>query len=309
MTHAESVYCGRFAPTPSGPLHFGSLVTAVASFLHAKTRNGRWLVRIEDVDTTRTVSGAAATILKQLEAAALYWDGEVVFQSERNRIYQDVLAELMATGVLFSCDCSRSRLMEGRRRAQDGSTLYPGTCRGSVVEFGSPKAIRLQAGDGEIVWTDTIFGRHAQNLGRDVGDFVLKRADGCFSYHLAVVVDDERQGVTTVVRGSDLLESTPRQIYLQNLLGFRRLSYAHMPLVQNEEGEKLSKQTRSPAVDCGVMSDELWKALRFLGQDVPAALRRESTELILAWAIDNWNEKEIPRKLGVGISDNFGGVL
>jgi glutamyl-Q tRNA(Asp) synthetase len=299
MSASNRPYCGRFAPTPSGPLHFGSLVTALASFLHAKKRQGRWLVRIEDVDTTRVMPGAAAEILRQLESASLHWDGEVVYQSKRSLIYQEMLESLFSKGELFSCSCTRSRLQETGERAADGSPLYPGTCRLSRDCLQPEKAVRLRVNNAALGWDDSYLGYFEQNLERDVGDFVLRRADGCYTYHLAVVVDDELQDVTTVVRGSDLLDSTPRQIYLQTLLGFRHLSYAHLPLVLNEQGEKLSKQTRSPKVERATMTLELWRALRFLGQPIPDEMRHAATRVIVEWAMANWNEDAIPRLPGL----------
>ena len=239
-------YVGRFAPSPTGPLHFGSLVAAVASFLDARAAGGRWLVRIEDVDTTRTVPGAADDILRTLRALGLEWDGEVAVQSERTARYEAALQRLRALGLTYACKCSRKELADSGLQGVDG-TIYPGTCRELRLPFGPHLAERFRAPG-------------------DVGDFVLKRRDGLHAYQLAVVVDDADQGVTDVVRGADLLWSTPRQAALQRALGLATPRYLHVPVATNERGEKLSKQTRAPAIDPARAAEALAGALAFLGQ-------------------------------------------
>lgn len=247
---APQTYIGRFAPSPTGPLHFGSLVAAVASYLDARAAGGRWLVRIEDVDEPRTVPGAADSILRCLEAYGMRWDGPVVYQSQRKQLYRDALHSL-GTQV-FPCGCSR---IPG---------IYPGTCRGGLPTGRDARCWRLRVGDTVVEFDDQIQGRQCDVLAETTGDFVLLRADGFFAYQLAVVVDDHDQGVTDIVRGEDLLESTGRQILLQRLLGFRTPRYAHIPVVRDTSGDKLSKQTHAPAVDPRGNDETLRAALRFL---------------------------------------------
>ena len=269
---------GRFAPSPTGPLHFGSLVAAVASFVDARAAGGHWLVRIEDVDTPRTVIGAADTILRSLEAHGLHWDGPVMVQSKRSDAYGEALARLGA--AIYPCGCSRRDVL-GR---------YPGTCRTGVADARKASALRLRVPHNRpIAFTDRLRGVITEALDQTCGDFVLRRADGIYAYQLAVVVDDAAQGITDVVRGSDLLDSTARQVYLYEALGASPIPrYLHLPIVCDPSGVKLSKQTGAPALDDADASGSLWRALEFLNQSPPLELRRDSPQALLAWAIRNW---------------------
>ncbi len=267
-------YIGRFAPSPTGPLHFGSLVAAVASYLDAHAHQGQWLVRMEDVDTPRCVPGAADSILRTLEAFGLHWHGSVLYQSERSAAYQAALDQLIAQGHAFPCACTRKEI---------GDAPYPGTCR-EGLHGKAPRAYRLRVNSECISFEDRLQGPYSAHLETECGDFVLLRADGLWAYQLAVVVDDEAQGVTHVVRGADLLDSTPRQIHLQRCLGYRPLSYLHVPVALGQHGEKLSKQTLAPALDNNYAPHLLRQALRFLGQDAPALPLSE----LWAWAREHW---------------------
>jgi len=269
-------YRGRFAPSPTGPLHFGSLVAAVMSWLDARAAGGEWRVRIEDVDVTRSVPGAAEDILRTLEAFALTWDGEVVWQSHRTAAYEAALERLRAGGYVYGCRCSRREIADSGLMGLEGA-IYPGTCRRLDLAPGDGTAQRMQAAAEPVTFLDRAMGTISQDVSRDIGDFVVKRRDGLFAYQLAVVVDDAEQGVTDVVRGADLLWSTPRQILLQRALGYPTPRYLHFPVVTDAAGEKLSKQTGAEAVDRTQASGLLAAALAFLGQPVvesgdPAAM-------------------------------------
>jgi len=259
-------YRGRFAPSPTGPLHFGSLVAAVGSYLDAIVQGGAWLVRMEDVDTPRNVPGAADSILKTLEAFGFEWDGAVLYQSGRVEAYAAALAQLKHAGQVYGCACSRREIADSTTRlAVDGGLAYPGTCRAGLPPGREARAWRLRVNDDEIAFDDRQQGRVAQHLESDVGDFVLRRADGLFAYQLAVAVDDDFQRISHVVRGADLLASTPRQIWLQHCLGFSTPIYAHLPVATNAAGEKLSKQTLARALVSHQAADELVRALSYLG--------------------------------------------
>lgn len=281
--NALSSYVGRFAPSPTGPLHFGSLVAACGSYLRARAAGGRWLLRIEDVDTERNVPGAEAVILRALEVYGFEWDGPVLRQTERLDAYAEVLERLRRKGHVFGCACSRSEVERaafaaGSGRATDGGWVYPGTCRGGLPDGTKTRAWRLRVpepGADSIGFDDALQGRVVQHLATEVGDFVLKRADGPYAYQLAVVVDDAFQGVTEVVRGADLIDSTPRQIWLQRCLEVATPTYAHLPLVLADDGQKLSKQTRAPPLDLARPGPVLWAALRFLGVTLGDELREE----------------------------------
>jgi glutamyl-Q tRNA(Asp) synthetase len=285
-------YCGRFAPSPTGPLHFGSLIAALGSFLDARSVGGQWLVRIEDLDRCREVPGAADQILRTLEAFGLSWDGPVLYQSRRQGAYIDALETLRRNGYLYPCACSR---LAARKRGLWGpeGPIYPGTCRNGLAPGTRERSLRLRTQSQKVTVTDRIRGVISQDLERDVGDFVLRRADGLVAYQLAVVVDDAWQGVTAVVRGADLLLSTPRQAYLQTLLGLPRPSYAHLPLAVDRQGRKLSKQLASRPLDPQRPAPALGAALRHLGQPVPQGTAAPATE-ILAWAIHHWDLRGIP---------------
>lgn len=279
-------YIGRFAPSPTGPLHMGSLVAAMASYLDAKVHRGRWLVRIEDLDWDRNVDGADTAILASLRRCGMLWDGDVTWQSRRQHLYEAALVRLAA--VVYPCSCSRKEIADSRLRlGMDGgegaaaALVYPGTCRAGLAPGKAARALRLRVprpelGETAVVgFQDRWSGIVQQDLAREVGDFVVRRADGFWAYQLAVVVDDGEQGITDVVRGADLLDSTPRQLYLQDLLGLAHPAYLHVPVVNNALGEKLSKQTGARAFDSGAAPDALLReallpAARFLGMDIEA---------------------------------------
>jgi len=293
-------YRGRFAPSPTGALHFGSLVAAVASYLDARAHGGEWLVRMEDVDAERNVPGAADDILRTLDAFGFAWDGEVLWQSMRDDAYAAALAQLHAAGRAYPCACSRKEIAARTTRpAIDGGLVYPGTCRASLPPGAVPRAWRLRVDNGALAFADRLQGEVVQHLENDVGDFVLRRADGLFAYQLAVVVDDRFQGITDVVRGADLLASTPRQIWLQRGLGYPTPRYAHLPVATNTAGEKWSKQTLAPALESGKAAAELVRALAFLGQSVPAELGRATVAEVWDWAFCQWSFAEIPRQAAI----------
>lgn len=284
-------YIGRFAPSPTGPLHFGSLVAALASWLDARAAGGDWILRIEDVDAPRTVPGAEDEIVRALEAFGLAWDGAIVRQSQRRGRYDEALDRLQAAGLVYRCRCSRREIADSALPGIDG-VVYPGTCRALALPPETGGADRLRVPEGAIAFDDRVQGRISQDVAREIGDFVLRRRDGLHAYQLAVVVDDADAGVTDVVRGADLLDSTPRQVALQRMLGFATPRYLHVPAATNERGEKLSKQTLAAPVDAGNPAPALREALRFLGQDVPAGDAAE----ILAAAVSAWNVERIPRR-------------
>ncbi|MCK9284873.1 MAG: tRNA glutamyl-Q(34) synthetase GluQRS [Rhodocyclaceae bacterium] len=290
------VYRGRFAPSPTGPLHFGSVTAALGSYLEARCRAGEWLLRIEDVDQPRCQAGAAADILRTLEALGFTWDGEVIYQRLRTPRYRAALDQLIAAGAAFPCACSRRELGLAGSTAVDGGPRYPGTCRSGLPRGRSARAWRLRVSDETLTFSDACQGEVAQHLQRDVGDFPLFRADGYFAYQLAVVVDDFEQGVTDVVRGADLLDSTPRQIFLQRCLGLPTPAYAHLPVAVNAAGEKLSKQTHAVAVDAGKAAPVLCAALDFLGQRPPPQLAQVSLQELWAWALAHWDLCKVPRQ-------------
>ncbi len=285
-----AAYIGRFAPSPTGPLHAGSLVAAMASYLDAKAHQGIWRVRIEDIDETRTVSGAAEDILHSLKAFGMYWDGEVVWQSHRKPLYQAAFDQLGTNA--YPCACSRKEIADSRIGiAGDGAAIYPGICRNGLAAGKAPRALRLRVPDEDdpasiIQFDDRWLGPVSQNLATEVGDFVLKRADGFWAYQLAVVVDDAEQGITDVVRGADLLDSTARQIYLQHLLGYPTPRYLHVPVVVNPQGEKLSKQTGARRLDTDDPLTALIRAARFLELPVDQAMSIEDfwRQAVPAWA-------------------------
>jgi len=285
---------GRFAPSPTGPLHFGSLVAAVGSFLHARAHGAQWLVRIEDLDPPREVPGTADDILRTLEAHALAWDGEVIHQSRRHERYAAVLDAMIRAGQVYPCACTRREIADSAMQGID-APVYPGTCRNGIRGGRSPRSWRVRAIDADIEFNDEHYGRLRQNVATEVGDFVLKRADGLYAYQLAVVVDDADQGITEVVRGADLIDSTARQIMLQGLLGCSTPAYLHLPVAVDATGEKLSKQTLARRIDPARAGINLHTTLRFLGQDPPQPLAEESPSTVLAWSVAHWNPCAIPR--------------
>lgn len=266
---------GRFAPSPTGPLHFGSLVAALASWLDARAAGGRWLVRMEDLDEPRVQPGAAREILRALRQLGLDWDDEVTHQSSCTARYEEALQRLGAH--TYWCGCTRKEIADSSLGlAADGAAIYPGTCRRGLPPGKPARALRLKVDDSKIVFVDRVQGRREQVLSRDVGDFVLYRADGQFAYQLAVVVDDAAQGITDVVRGADLIDSTARQIFLQRLLGLPTPRYLHVPVAVNAAGEKLSKQTGAEPLDLSRAEREVRRALAFLGHPGDLAQARRS---------------------------------
>jgi glutamyl-Q tRNA(Asp) synthetase len=287
-------YVGRFAPSPTGPLHFGSLVAAVASWLDARAVGGRWLLRIEDVDATRTVPGAADEIMRTLEALGLTWDGEVAWQSRRTDLYERALLRLRAAGETYRCRCTRREIADSALVGLEGA-IYPGTCRKLGIPPQAGVAERMLAADRPVTFPDRALGAVSQNVARDIGDFVVKRRDGLHAYQLAVVVDDAEQGVTDVVRGADLLWSTPRQILLQQALGYATPHYRHIPVVTNAAGEKLSKQTGAAAIDPAKGRELLREALAFLGQPAPGS--GDAAEILAAAAREYVTKESNSRSL------------
>ena len=302
-------YVGRFAPSPTGPLHAGSLVAALASWLDAKAHGGQWLVRIEDVDTPRCMLGADQTILQQLAACGLFPDAPPVYQSQRGHLYRNALDQLIMQSLAYPCGCSRQEIEHAiapseRQQARHGELIYPGTCRGGLnskkarswrflADFHLPnkplaQQIRAQAAPDSIAhsvhWTDRLLGPQTQNVSTEVGDFVLRRADSLWAYQLAVVVDDAAQGITHIVRGQDLADNTARQILLQRALGLPPLQYLHMPLVLDVNGEKLSKQNGAQALSLQVPVSALVDAGRHLGVSCTASNPAEW----LSQAVPQW---------------------
>ena len=298
-------YRGRFAPSPTGPLHFGSLVAAVGSYLDAKHHHGTWLVRMEDLDTPRCMPGAAQDILRTLEAFGLHSDEPVLYQSQRTAAYEEALHKLQAMGAVYPCCCTRKEIADSALNGIEGP-VYPDTCRHGIPAGREGRAWRVRTNispfdkpvlsnvEGlspnglKVEFSDALQGHITQHLESEIGDFVVKRADGLFAYQLAVVVDDAFQDITHIVRGADLLDSTPRQIYLQRLLGLRIPQYLHLPVAVNESGEKLSKQTLAAPVDETHPVKTLLRVLDFLQQHPPAKLADCNVKTVLDWAIANW---------------------
>lgn len=284
---AHDVYVGRFAPSPTGPLHFGSLVAALASFLDARHEGGRWLLRIEDLDPPRESARAPARIIEQLKAFGLAWDGEVLYQSQRLDAYAAALEQLAGSGSVYPCVCSR--------RSFTG--IYPGRCRGRTFDdTDESHAVRFRVPDDAVSISDRIMGARSWRLDRDVGDFIVKRKDGLFAYQLAVVVDDAFQGISDVVRGNDLLDSTPRQVCLAHALGVPEVRYAHFPVITGTDGAKLSKQAHAAPVDTGDVLPVLRRALKALGQPEH---RANSVPAAIDAAIDEWDIGRVPHALGI----------
>lgn len=278
-------YIGRFAPSPTGPLHIGSLMAAVGSYLEARTHDGHWLLRMEDLDPPREMAGAADGILRDLEALGFQWDGPVLYQSRRREAYEQALGQLGPK--VFPCACSRSEIADSAVTGIEGP-VYPGTCRDGLSPGKAPRALRVRVQPGDLSFEDALQGPTHQDLAQDIGDFVVRRADGCHAYQLAVVVDDAWGKVTHVVRGSDLLLSTPRQLHLQTLLGLTHPVYMHLPVAVNGAGEKLSKQTGARPLDLSQPASTLWQALTLLQQSPPQSLKASSIDDIWAWARKHW---------------------
>jgi len=284
-------YRGRFAPSPTGPLHFGSLVAALASYLEAKSRAGQWLVRIDDLDQTRCVPGMDNHILHTLELLGFAWDGKITYQHAMTPLYQEALQKLRRSGHTYVCRCSRRQVRQHARLGIEGP-VYPDTCRELGLRESAHDAIRLKTDEQPISFHDALFGLQTQRLHTDIGDFLIRRADGYFAYQLAVVVDDAQAGITHVVRGSDLLASTARQVYLQRLLGLPQPAYLHIPLVLGEDGKKLSKSDAAHPVDTANPVVPLFAAWHFLGQ-VRAETTDMSLEAFWSWAASHWDPERM----------------
>ncbi len=281
----RSPYRGRFAPSPTGPLHLGSVVTALASFLDARANQGRWLVRMEDLDPPRESPGAADQILRTLEQLHLHWDEPVLYQSKRSELYRAALDCLRRQDLIYTCRCSRLDLA--------GTSIYPGTCRSLGLAHTVGTALRCRVPITEVGFQDRLQGDQFQRLDTSIGDFVLLRKEGYFAYQLAVVVDDAWQGITDIVRGCDLIDSTPRQIFLQKCLQLPTPRYAHIPLILNAHGQKLGKQQQSPAVDTSSPARVIWQALVLLGQRPEPRWQHESPASLLQLAIANWHPERL----------------
>ena len=288
------MYIGRFAPSPTGLLHIGSLLTALASYADARAQDGRWLVRMEDLDPPREMAGAADDILRTLEAFGFEWDGGVAYQSRRYDLYHEALGRLKAKGLVYPCDCSRKDWQAAARAGADGF-VYNGCCAGLDPQRALHKtpAWRVRVPDEIIGFDDAVVGHYAQNLAHDIGDLVLLRADGFWAYQLAVVADDAAQGITHILRGQDLLVSTPRQLWLQRALDAPEPHYAHLPLLVNGAGQKWSKQTLAPALDLGVREALLRQVMAYL--KLPAAPEVGRPQDLLAWAVRHWDMAKVPK--------------
>ena len=298
---------GRFAPSPSGPLHFGSLLAAVASFMQVKQQGGKWLVRIEDIDPPREVAGASDTILKQLDEHGLHWDDSVTYQSTQIERYFESIEILKAQKLIYQCECTRQRL-----NLLDG--VYDNKCQKLNIADENT-SVRLSINDSlealglandKINFCDDIMGDYSQSLNGDVGDFVLRRRDGLISYQLAVVIDDHLQGITEIIRGADLIDSTPRQILLQKCLGYKTPTYGHIPLAMNNLGQKLSKQHHAKKLPQSNEHENLWLALDWMKQCPPNDLRNSCVDDIIQWGIKHWNINKIPSTTGgLATPENF----
>ena len=285
-----TIYRGRFAPTPSGPLHFGSMVAAVGSYLDAKSHGGTWAMRIDDLDRPRVASGSVDAILRCLEKFQMHWDGEILFQSARGDAYRSALDQLRARGLVYPCACSRKEISD----AGTGGLVYPGTCRNGPPAGRQARAWRVHTANTTIDFVDLLQGRVSQDIEREIGDFVLLRADRVFAYHLACAIDDCAQGITHVVRGADLMASTPRQIHLQRLLGLPTPVYMHLPVALNAAGEKLSKQTRALPVETNRAAAVLSDVLKFLKHPPPGEVCGDDVSSLWRWALANWRRDRLP---------------
>jgi len=289
------IYRGRFAPSPSGPLHFGSLIAATASYLDCKANNGKFIVRIEDLDPPREVKGSDLQIIKTLECYGFEWDEPIVYQSQRFEHYEQALDTLQQQNLIYRCQCTRKHLRANAAQGPLG-TIYPNTCRHTNLTQANNRATRIKVNQDIIELNDPIFGSVKQNLITELGDFIIRRSDQWFAYQFAVVVDDGLQNISHIIRGRDLLNSTPRQIYLQKLLGLPTPQYLHLPLAINQDQTKLSKQTSATPISNTDIVPTLFQCLKFLGQSPPKALAHESLEQLWLWAIKHWQTKLIPNR-------------
>lgn len=294
----KTLYRGRFAPSPTGPLHFGSLIAAVGSYLQARSNHGEWWLRIEDIDPPREPKGTSDNIIRTLELYGFEWHGPVQYQHNQLEHYAEVVNELIKTQRLYHCSCSRKQISQ-QSHHRHGPLIYPGTCRSKVCQTESLQphqmtALRINTHDVEVTFNDAIQGNQNIHLEQH-GDYVIQRADGHYSYQLAVAVDDAEHGMTEVVRGADLLGCTARQIYLQQLLNLPTPKYAHLPIAKDPNGQKLSKQTFAQAIDKSKPSLLLWYALTFLGQQPERALIEGKLDELWQWAIEHWKFKLVPK--------------
>jgi len=294
-------YRGRFAPSPTGELHFGSLIAATASYLQARVNKGEWLVRIEDIDEIRTIAHSDLHILQALEQLGFEWDGDLIYQSQRKSLYQDYLDSLIEAKQVFACDCTRRQL---RQKAEQQNldlavypAVYPGICRNKSLPLTAQLAQRCLTTSTDIRFIDQVQGNYEVNLAQDCGDFIVKRRDGFFAYQLVVVIDDAEQGITDIVRGADLLSSTPQQIYLQQLLNLAPVNYAHLPVAMQKNGNKLSKSHQDLAVRHQNPAEILCSVLTYLQQSPPPELALSKVNEIWQWAFENWEISKIsPRR-------------
>ncbi len=279
-------YTGRFAPSPSGPLHFGSLIAALGSYFQAKAQQGKWLVRIEDLDPPREMPGAADLILRTLDAYQLHWDGEVVYQSQRHERYQAQIEQWLGSYQAYYCQCTRKQV-----KAMGG--FYNGTCRHRLLDNQKECAVRLTMTHPVYCFDDQKHGQLSIPSQLADEDFIIKRRDGLFAYNLAVVLDDIDQGVTEVVRGADLIEPTGRQISMYKVLGVPPISYLHLPLALDKNGHKLSKQNHAPAIDNCKPKPALIEAMRFLGFELPKEIEQANVPEIIEWGVSNWQVNQL----------------
>lgn len=294
---AQTRYIGRFAPSPTGPLHFGSLLAAIASYLDARSNNGRWLVRMEDLDPPREPAGAADKILRQLDQFGLHWDASVLYQSTRLEAYHAVLQQLQAEQHCYACTCTRPQV-----RAM--GPVYNGHCRLHPAPSHKRSAIRVKTDAFSVTVKDKVQGDYESNIACACGDFIIRRKDGLFAYQLAVVVDDEFQGISDIIRGYDLLDSTPRQIYLQHLLHYRTPAYGHVPVLTDARGDKLSKQSFATPIDAGEAMQLTFTALNLLGQSPPALSEFADNNALLAWATQHWDIQAVPKLANIPIANS-----
>ena len=285
---ASKTYKGRFAPSPTGPLHFGSLVTAIASYLQARKKNGEWLIRIEDIDPPREIAGVDNEILKTLDEHGFQWDAEPMWQSSRREAYEQTVKFLYDKDLAYICHCTRKELMATAERGPLG-LIYPGTCKKIQRPYKTKRALRIRTDGALLSFRDQLQGSFELNLKQDVGDFLIRRGDGLIAYHLAATMDDEFHGITEVVRGHDLYLSTPCHIFLQKLLGYSTPKYMHLPIALNSEGQKLSKQSHAAPLASHEAAANLLRGLSFLGQKPPNELAAASIDEIWRWATENWS--------------------
>jgi len=286
-THSP-LYKGRFAPSPTGSVHYGTLIAAVGSYLQARTNHGQWFLRIDDIDLTRKIEGADTAIIKTLESFGFEWDGEIIYQSSQTAYYQQALEQLISQSLVFPCLCSRKQLAESH------SEIYPGTCRNRQLPEKKQHALRIRAKNIDISFDDAVMGTQRQNIEKQCGDFIIKRRDSLFAYQLAIVVDDAMQNITEIVRGADLLFSTPRQIYLQQLLHYPTPSYCHLPLAVDAAGNKISKSAGATRINIDNREKLLFSVLDFLGQQPPDELAICALNDIWSWALEHWQLRLIP---------------